>query len=49
MRLLLDAHTFLWFINGSPEISDYSRDLIENVTNERFLSIASLIEKNKNI
>ncbi len=44
MRLLLDTHTFLWFINGSPEISNYSRDLIENTTNERFLSIASLWE-----
>ncbi len=44
MKLLLDTHTFLWFINGSPEISKYSRDLIKNETNECFLSIVSLWE-----
>lgn len=44
MRLLLDTHTFLWFIDGNPKLSSYARQLIEEFTNERFLSIASLWE-----
>lgn len=29
MRLLLDTHTFLWFIEGSLNLSDVARNLIE--------------------
>ena len=35
---------FLWFIMGSPTLSTHARDLIEDVTNEKFLSVASLWE-----
>ncbi|MEA1969887.1 MAG: type II toxin-antitoxin system VapC family toxin [Thermodesulfobacteriota bacterium] len=44
MRLLLDTHTFLWFINGNPKLSGHARQLIENIENKRMLSIASLWE-----
>lgn len=44
MKLLLDSHTFLWFIGGSLNLSDTARDLIEDQGNQRFLSIASLWE-----
>ena len=44
MRLLLDTHTFLWFIGGDTALSPYARQLIEDRTNERLLSIASLWE-----
>lgn len=44
MKLLLDTHTFLWFIMGSPNLSSNARALIENVANEKFLSVASLWE-----
>ncbi len=44
MRLLLDTHTFLWFIEGNPLLSNYARRLIEDVANERLLSITSLWE-----
>ncbi len=44
MRLLLDTHTFLWFIAGSTNLSEYVRMLIEAPSNERLLSIASLWE-----
>ncbi|MEL4895044.1 type II toxin-antitoxin system VapC family toxin [Crocosphaera sp. Alani8] len=44
MKLLLDTHSFLWFIDGSSKLSQNARTLIENQTNERFLSIASLWE-----
>jgi PIN domain nuclease of toxin-antitoxin system len=44
MNLLLDTHTFLWFIMGSPHLSANTRALIEDLANERFLSVASLWE-----
>ncbi|MBU1262349.1 type II toxin-antitoxin system VapC family toxin [bacterium] len=44
MRLLLDTHTFLWFIDGNPKLTSYARQLIEELTNKRFLSVASLWE-----
>ncbi|CAN5515280.1 MAG: type II toxin-antitoxin system VapC family toxin [Rubrobacteraceae bacterium] len=44
MRLLLDTHTFLWFIGGNDDLSGYARSLIEDTGNERLLSVASLWE-----
>ncbi len=44
MRVLLDTHTFIWFIGGSANLSDTARRLIEDVGNERLLSVASLWE-----
>jgi len=44
MRLLLDTHSFLWFINGSENLSATGRTLIEDASNQPFLSVASLWE-----
>jgi PIN domain nuclease of toxin-antitoxin system len=44
MRLLLDTHAFLWFIQGSQNLSETARDLIEDQGNQKLLSIASLWE-----
>jgi PIN domain nuclease of toxin-antitoxin system len=44
MKLLLDTHTFIWFIMGSPDLSANARALIEDMANEKFLSVASLWE-----
>ena len=44
MKLLLDTHIFLWFIMGSSSLSVHARDLIEDVENQKFLSVASLWE-----
>lgn len=44
MKLLLDTHTFLWFISANPQLSAYARQLIEDPGNQRFLSIASIWE-----
>ena len=41
MRLLLDTHSFLWFIEGSPRLSATARALIEPTTNDVVLSVAS--------
>jgi len=44
MRPLLDTHSFLWFISGSPNLSRTARTLIEDAANQPFLSVASLWE-----
>ncbi|MGK7893312.1 MAG: type II toxin-antitoxin system VapC family toxin [Xenococcus sp. (in: cyanobacteria)] len=44
MKLLLDTHTFLWFVNDNPRLSDHLKDLIEDENNVSYLSVASLWE-----
>ena len=44
MRLLLDTHSFLWFISGSTNLSPTARTLIEDASNQPLLSAASLWE-----
>ena len=44
MKLLLDTHTFLWFVNDNPKLSDRLKDLIEDTSNVSYLSVASLWE-----
>lgn len=44
MKLLLDTHSFLWFISGSSNLSGTARSLIEDSSNQLFLSVASIWE-----
>lgn len=44
MNLLLDTHSFLWFIGGNTNLSPTARSLIEDTSNQPFLSLASLWE-----
>ena len=44
MRLLLDTHTFIWFVTDSPRISITAKTLIEDEYNEKLLSVASIWE-----
>jgi PIN domain nuclease of toxin-antitoxin system len=44
MRLLLDTQTFLWFSEGSQNLSIAARTVIEDPEHERYLSIASIWE-----
>lgn len=44
MKLLLDTHAFLWFIAGDRQLDVYARQLIEEPSNERYLSVASIWE-----
>lgn len=44
MKLLLDTHTFLWFIEGDAQLSATARTLIEDGENEVYLSVGSLWE-----
>jgi PIN domain nuclease of toxin-antitoxin system len=44
MEYLLDTHAFLWFVNGSIELSPKAKDIIQNLENTMYLSIASFWE-----
>jgi PIN domain nuclease of toxin-antitoxin system len=44
MSLILDTHSFLWFIIGSPRLSGHARALIEDDMHDKRLSTASLWE-----
>lgn len=44
MRILLDTHIFLWFVDDNPRLSSRFADLIEDENNIVYLSIASLWE-----
>ena len=44
MRLLLDTHTFLWFVTNDPLLSATAQALIADPTNEIVVSPASYWE-----
>lgn len=44
MNLLLDTHTFIWFIEDSPELSGKARNAIEAQSTINYISVASLWE-----
>jgi PIN domain nuclease of toxin-antitoxin system len=44
MKLLIDTHTLLWFITGDSKLSLNARLLIEDVANDKFVSVVSLWE-----
>ncbi|MBD0331752.1 MAG: type II toxin-antitoxin system VapC family toxin [Chitinophagaceae bacterium] len=44
MDLLLDTHPFIWFLNGDEQLPANLKNIIADITNKCFLSIASLWE-----
>jgi PIN domain nuclease of toxin-antitoxin system len=44
MRLLLDTHSFLWFVDDNPRLSMAARNLIKDAGNDVFLSVVSVWE-----
>ncbi|RJQ47492.1 MAG: type II toxin-antitoxin system VapC family toxin [Gammaproteobacteria bacterium] len=44
MRLLLDTHAFLWWVEDAPELSRKARQAVANPGNECFLSLVSCWE-----
>jgi len=44
MRLLLDTHAFLWWVNNSPKLSRKARRAIAESENECLLSLVSCWE-----
>lgn len=44
MRLLIDTHAFLWLISNDRQLTQRSRELLEDGENDLLLSVASLWE-----
>ncbi|MCF2445409.1 type II toxin-antitoxin system VapC family toxin [Dyadobacter sp. CY345] len=44
MKLLLDTHAVLWFIDGDLQLSANARELIENPVNQIYVSAISFFE-----
>jgi PIN domain nuclease of toxin-antitoxin system len=44
MRLLLDTHTFIWYVTDNPRLSAHVKLLIEDENNEKLVNIASIWE-----
>ncbi len=44
MRVLLDTQAILWYLEGDTRLSDRARTVIDDMTNDCLLSIASLWE-----
>ena len=44
MKLLLDAHTFLWFVWADAQLSNPAKTLIVDATNQKFISPATYWE-----
>lgn len=44
MRILLDTHIFLWYVNGDKSLSNTWRDHIRSLENEVYLSVVSIWE-----
>ncbi|MCL2763466.1 MAG: type II toxin-antitoxin system VapC family toxin, partial [Treponema sp.] len=43
-RYLLDTHTAMWFLNGDVKLSKNAKETILNLSNTKYLSIASAWE-----
>jgi PIN domain nuclease of toxin-antitoxin system len=44
MKLLLDTHSLIWFFSGHPNLSDVARQLMEDSSNQKLISLASVWE-----
>jgi PIN domain nuclease of toxin-antitoxin system len=44
LKLLLDTHTFIWFINGDKRLSSKAKTEILKSSNSKFVSIVSIWE-----
>lgn len=44
MKLLLDAHTFLWFVWDDSQLPNNAKALIVDATNQKFISAATYWE-----
>lgn len=44
MKILLDTHTAIWFLNGDCDLSETAKSNILNKRNAKYISIASVWE-----
>jgi PIN domain nuclease of toxin-antitoxin system len=41
MKVLLDTHTFLWWVADDPQISVTAKNIITNPNNDIYVSVVS--------
>jgi len=44
MDLLIDTHSLIWFLNGDEKLSEKAKSVIEDSSNTKIVSIASIWE-----
>ena len=44
MKVLIDTHVFIWFINGDEQLPKKIREIIADTDNKCFISVASIWE-----
>ena len=44
MKYLLDTHALIWFFSGNVHLSNTVRELMEDINNQKLISIASVWE-----
>ena len=44
MKILMDTHAFLWFVEGDKRLSALARETIANPSNDLYFSVASIWE-----
>jgi PIN domain nuclease of toxin-antitoxin system len=44
MKILLDTHTLIWYIQGNEKLGEKNKLIIENPENRKYFSIASIWE-----
>jgi PIN domain nuclease of toxin-antitoxin system len=44
VKLLLDTHSLIWFFSGNFQLSNTARIYIEDVKNQKFISLATVWE-----
>ncbi len=44
MNVLLDTHAFIWYIEGSKNLSSKAQEIMESSNNDLYFSIASIWE-----
>jgi PIN domain nuclease of toxin-antitoxin system len=44
MKLLLDTHIFLWYVNGDPQLSSAWEIILSDTENQVYLSAVSVWE-----
>jgi len=44
MKVLIDTHTLIWFVEGSAELRSKARDIIVDIDNPCYASVVSIWE-----
>jgi len=44
VKIILDTHTFLWYVAGDAQLSNQAKSYIDNRDNMRYVSVATLWE-----